>query len=71
MSGSKDAPKVPGPMEKRGLAFPVAALRELAIISCSTKLARFHYQLKNANLNTKVSFMNQLRDRGLGADSLL
>ena len=37
----------PGPpVSKSRKAFPVAALRELAIISCSTKLARLHFQLE-------------------------
>ncbi len=50
--------------------FPVSALREMAIISCSTKPARLHYQMKNAGLNRRVAFMNDLRDRGLGANCL-
>ena len=62
-----------GPLAKfvsKPMLYPVAALRELAIISCSTKLARHYYQLKAARLNTKEAFMNQLRDKGLGADLL-
>lgn len=39
-------------------------------MTCSTKLARLHYQLKNAGLNTNVDFMNQMRDKGLDADFL-
>ena len=42
----------------------------MGIISCSTKLARLHYQLKNAELNTRVTFVNQLREKGLGAEWL-
>ena len=60
----------PGPQIKKPKAFPVAPLRELAITSCSTKLARLHYQLKNAGLNSRVAFMNRLREKGLGADFL-
>ncbi|KAL8725678.1 MAG: hypothetical protein Q9181_006325 [Wetmoreana brouardii] len=59
-----------GPTLKKRKAFPVAALRELAIISCSTKLVRLHYQLKNAGLNTRVGFMNRLREHGLVSDYL-
>ena len=42
----------------------------MAIATCSTKLARLHYQFKNAGLNTKVDFMNSMRDKGLGAHFL-
>ena len=34
--------------------FPAAELWEMAIVSCSTKLARLHYQLKIAGLGTRV-----------------
>lgn len=51
-------------------SFPIAALRELAIIIYSTKLAALHYQLDNTGLNTRVSFINHRREKGLGADFL-
>ena len=53
---------------KKPKAFPVAALREMAIISCSTKLARLHYQIKNADSNNRMPFINDLRDRGVGTN---
>ena len=60
----------PDPQPKSDVAFPVAALREMAIISCSTKLAHLHYQLKSAGLGARMDFVQQLRDQGLAADFL-
>ena len=60
----------PGPQIKKSKVFSIASLRELAITSCSTKLARLHYQLKNADLNSRVVFMNRLREKGLSVDFL-
>ena len=60
----------PNKVARRGVPFPVASLREMAIATCSTKLARLHYQLKNAGLNTKVDFMQAMREKRLGAHFL-
>ena len=65
---SGDAPGPPTSKPRR--AFPVAALREMAMTSCSTNLARLHYQLKAAGLSTRVEFMNQLREKGLASEFL-
>ena len=36
----------------------------------STKLGRLCYQRQNAGLNTKATFINAMREKGLGADYL-
>ncbi len=64
-------PPKPVPQDKKTTnAFPTAPLREHAINTCSTKLARFHYQLKSAKLNTKVQFMDLMRENGFEAEVL-
>lgn len=52
----------------RQWAFPVAALREMAIVSCSPRLAWLHYQLRAGGLGIKVDLINQLRNRGVAVD---
>lgn len=45
-------------------------LSELAMTFGSTWLAIFNYQSKNAGLNTWAASINQLREKGLGANLL-
>ena len=57
----------PSKVARRGTPFPVASLREMAITTCSNKLARLRYQLENAGLNTKIDFTHSMRQKGLEA----
>ena len=48
----------------------VPAVKELTVVTCSTKLAPLHYELSSVVLKTQVEFMNELREQGLRSERL-